>query len=232
MSRYQAFGSYRSRDIWPAEEEAAVRRCRGRRADRQLHGSVARGGLRSPCQPRSGGEVWWGVQTLEVAGGVQRDYLLVQYAGGEDKVYVPTDQIALLQKYIGMEDSPPRLNRLGGTEWTRTKAKARESVQDMAEDLLRLYAARESVKGYAFSPDTVWQQEFEDLFPYEETPDQWRAIVDVKRTWKAHANGQTALRGCGIWQDRGGAEGCVQGRGRRQTGRGARAYNDPCAAAL
>ncbi len=120
-----------------------------------------------------------GVQTLEVAG-VQRDYLLVQYAG-EDKVYVPTDQIALLQKYIGMEDSPPRLNRLGGTEWTRTKAKARESVQDMAEDLLRLYAARESVKGYAFSPDTVWQQEFEDLFPYEETPDQWRAIVDVKR---------------------------------------------------
>ncbi len=110
----------------------------------------------------------------------------------------PTDQIALLQKYIGMEDSPPRLNRLGGTEWTRTKAKARESVQDMAEDLLRLYAARESVKGYAFSPDTVWQQEFEDLFPYEETPDQWRAIVDVKRTWKAHANGQTALRDVGF----------------------------------
>jgi transcription-repair coupling factor (superfamily II helicase) len=119
-----------------------------------------------------------GVQTLEVAG-VQRDYLLVQYAG-EDRVYVPTDQVALLQKYIGMEDSPPRLNKLGGTEWTRAKTRVRESVQDMAEDLLRLHAARESVKGYAFSPDTVWQQEFEDLFPYEETPDQWRSIVDVK----------------------------------------------------
>lgn len=120
-----------------------------------------------------------GVQTLEVCG-VQRDYLLVQYAG-EDRVYVPTDQVAMLQKYIGMEDASPRLNRLGGAEWARAKTRVRESVRDMAQDLLKLYAARNSVKGYAFSGDTVWQHEFEDAFQYEETPDQWRAISDVKR---------------------------------------------------
>ena len=120
-----------------------------------------------------------GVHRLEV-GGVQRDYLLVQYAG-EDRVYVPTDQVAMLQKYIGMEDAAPRLNKLGGGEWTRAKNRARESARDMAQSLLKLYAARGSVKGYSFSRDTVWQQEFEDSFQYEETPDQWRAIVDVKR---------------------------------------------------
>ncbi len=120
-----------------------------------------------------------GVQTLEV-GGAQRDYLLVQYAG-EDRVYVPTDQVAMLQKYIGMEDAAPRLNRLGGAEWARAKTRVRESVRDMAQDLLKLYAARRSVTGYSFSRDTVWQQEFEDAFQYEETPDQWRAIIDVKR---------------------------------------------------
>lgn len=120
-----------------------------------------------------------GVHTLEV-GGVQRDYLLVEYAG-EDKVYVPTDQVVLLQKYIGMEDAPPRLNKLGGAEWARAKSRASESVRDMAEALIKLYAARESATGYAFSPDTVWQHDFEDAFPYEETPDQWRAIGDVKQ---------------------------------------------------
>jgi len=120
-----------------------------------------------------------GVQRLEV-GGVQRDYLLVQYAG-EDRVYVPTDQVAMLQKYIGMEDAAPRLNKLGGGEWTRAKNRVRESARDMAQNLIKLYAARGSVKGYSFSRDTVWQQEFEDAFQYEETPDQWRAIVDVKR---------------------------------------------------
>ncbi len=120
-----------------------------------------------------------GVQTLEV-GGVQRDYLLVEYAG-EDKVYVPTDQVVLLQKYIGMDEAPPRLSRLGGAEWARAKSRARESVRDMAEGLLKLYAIREGVPGYAFSPDTVWQHDFEDAFPYEETPDQWRAISEVKQ---------------------------------------------------
>lgn len=120
-----------------------------------------------------------GVETLEIAG-VKRDYLLVKYAG-EDKLYVPTDQVNLLQKYIGVEGSVPKLNKMGGAEWSRTKARARKSVQDLADSLLRLYAERETIQGHAFSPDTVWQDEFEEAFEHEETPDQLRVIEEVKR---------------------------------------------------
>ncbi|HHV61937.1 MAG TPA: transcription-repair coupling factor [Firmicutes bacterium] len=122
---------------------------------------------------------YMGVETLEVAG-AKRDYLVVKYAG-EDRLYVPTDQVELLQKYIGIEDSPPKLYKLGGTEWAKVKNRVKESVRDIAKGLLELYAARETIQGHAFSPDTVWQKEFEDAFPYEETPDQWRAIQEVKR---------------------------------------------------
>ncbi|SHF39204.1 transcription-repair coupling factor [Desulforamulus putei DSM 12395] len=120
-----------------------------------------------------------GVITLDI-GGLQKDYLQVQYAG-EDKLYVPTDQVGMLQKYLGAEADHPKLSRLGGTEWAKAKAKVREAVRDMARELLELYASRQTVKGYAFSKDTPWQAEFEALFPYEETPDQLRAIEEVKR---------------------------------------------------
>ncbi|MFO7318692.1 MAG: transcription-repair coupling factor [Limnochordia bacterium] len=120
-----------------------------------------------------------GIETLEIAG-VHKDYLVVQYAG-EDKLYVPTDQVDLLQRYIGVDGQPPRLNKLGGSEWARVKKRVKESVQEMAEGLLRLYAQRETIEGHAFAPDTVWQAQFEDAFPYEETPDQLRAIEEVKR---------------------------------------------------
>ncbi|HHY47630.1 MAG TPA: transcription-repair coupling factor [Firmicutes bacterium] len=120
-----------------------------------------------------------GVQTLEVAG-VKRDYLVVKYAG-EDKLYVPTDQVHLLQKYIGLEESVPKIYKLGGSEWSKVKNRVRETVRDIAKKLIDLYAVREATKGHAFSPDTVWQKEFEEMFPYEETPDQWRAIEEVKR---------------------------------------------------
>ncbi|MDA8335660.1 MAG: transcription-repair coupling factor [Peptococcaceae bacterium] len=119
-----------------------------------------------------------GIVQMEI-GGMHRDYLLVQYAG-EDKLYVPTDQLSLVGRYTGGEGEAPRLSRLGGQEWTKAKARVREAVQEMARELLALYAARESVPGYAFGPDTVWQQEFEATFPYEETPDQVRAIAEVK----------------------------------------------------
>lgn len=119
-----------------------------------------------------------GVQRLEV-GGVYKDYLHIQYKGA-DRLYVPTDQIDLIQKYIGAEGVTPRLNKLGGTEWSRVKNKVKASVKDMAEELLKLYAARETATGFAFSPDTPWQQEFEARFPYTETPDQLQAIKDVK----------------------------------------------------
>lgn len=122
---------------------------------------------------------YMGVQTLEVAG-VHRDYLLIRYAG-EDKLYVPTDQVHLLQKYIGVEGVPPKLYKLGGGEWHRVKNRVKASVQELADRLLRLYAERASTRGYAFSPDTVWQKEFEENFPYEETPDQLRAVEEIKR---------------------------------------------------
>lgn len=120
-----------------------------------------------------------GMITLDI-GGLQKDYLQLQYAG-EDKLYVPTDQVAMLQKYLGAEADHPKLSRLGGTEWSKAKAKVREAVRDMAQELLELYASRQTVRGHAFPEDTPWQAEFEALFPFEETPDQLRAIEEVKR---------------------------------------------------
>lgn len=120
-----------------------------------------------------------GIVPLEIAG-VKREYLHIKYQG-EDKLYVPTDQLSLVQKYIGAEGETPRLSRLGGSDWARTKKRVRESVREMAEDLVKLYAQRQSLPGHAFPPDTPWQQEFELAFPHEETPDQLRAIAEIKR---------------------------------------------------
>jgi transcription-repair coupling factor (superfamily II helicase) len=113
--------------------------------------------------------------------GVEREYLLIQYAG-TDKLYIPTDQLDRVTRYIGMGETVPALSKLGTTEWTRAKSKVKEDVKDIARDLLRLYSAREAAKGFAFSPDSEqpWLQELEDAFPYEETPDQERAIEEVK----------------------------------------------------
>ena len=119
-----------------------------------------------------------GVVSLSIEG-AQRDYLLIQYAG-EDKLYVPTDQISMIQKYLGAEGTTPKLSRLGGNEWSRVKGRVKEAVREMADELLALYAARQKLPGHAFAPDTVWQQEFEENFPYAETPDQLRAITEVK----------------------------------------------------
>jgi transcription-repair coupling factor (superfamily II helicase) len=107
-----------------------------------------------------------------------RDYLLLEYAG-TDKLYVPADQIDRIQKYIG-SDEGATLNKLGSAEWARTTKRVKQSVQDMAKELVALYAARQAAGGTAFSPDTPWQQEMESAFPYEETPDQLTAIHDVK----------------------------------------------------
>ena len=119
-----------------------------------------------------------GVETLSVAG-VHKDYLHIRYAG-EDKLYVPTDQVHLLQKYIGSEGEAPRLHKMGGTEWLKAKSKAKAAVADMAKELLALYAERQIGTGYAFEPDTPWQKEFEDAFSFEETPDQLAAIAEIK----------------------------------------------------
>jgi transcription-repair coupling factor (superfamily II helicase) len=125
-----------------------------------------------------------GIETLEIAGG-HRDYLRIEYAG-DDRLFVPTDQVNLLQKYIGMEEHPPKINKLGGSDWQKVKSKVKESIRDMADALLDLYAQREVAPGYAFGPDTVWQQEFEDAFYYEETPDQLKAIEEIKQDMESN----------------------------------------------
>jgi len=122
---------------------------------------------------------YMGVRTLEIEK-IQRDYLFIKYQGA-DALYVPTDQIRMIQKYVGAEGHEPKLNRLGGTEWARVKHRVRESVRQMAQELLRLYAVRESIRGYQFSKDLPWQGEFEDAFIYEETPDQLQASDSIKQ---------------------------------------------------
>jgi transcription-repair coupling factor (superfamily II helicase) len=113
--------------------------------------------------------------------GVEREYLLIHYAG-TDKLYIPTDQLDRVTRYIGMGESVPALSKLGTSEWTRAKSRVKENVQEIARELLRLYSIRETAKGHAFPPDTEqpWLQELEDAFPYEETPDQARSIEEVK----------------------------------------------------
>lgn len=122
---------------------------------------------------------YFGINTLEVEG-IKKDYLLIKYKG-EDKLYVPVEQVHNLQKFIGSEEKRPKLNKLGGSEWQRTKAKVQKSIEDMSEELLELYAQRTMNQGFAFSPDDFMQQEFEDNFPYEETEDQLRAIIEIKK---------------------------------------------------
>lgn len=119
-----------------------------------------------------------GVTTMSTDN-TEKEYLVLQYAAS-DKLYVPTDQIDRVNRYIGAGDQPPVLSRLGTQEWTRTKQRAKESVESIAQELLALYAAREVVPGFVFSSDTVWQQELEASFPYVETPDQIEALKQVK----------------------------------------------------
>ncbi|HKB07434.1 MAG TPA: CarD family transcriptional regulator, partial [Candidatus Polarisedimenticolia bacterium] len=111
--------------------------------------------------------------------GLSRDFMLLTYEGG-DRLYVPVDRLDLVQRYSGVAGQRPRLDRLGGPGWERTKKKVRKAMQDMARDLLDLYAARAAARGHAFPHDTAWQKEFEDAFPYEPTMDQEKAIRDVK----------------------------------------------------
>jgi transcription-repair coupling factor (superfamily II helicase) len=114
--------------------------------------------------------------------GAERDYLLVEYAG-DDKLYVPTDQLASITRYTGGES--PRLSKMGGTDWGQTRSRIRKEVAVVADQVVALHRKRAEAKGHAFSPDTPWQSEFEASFPYEETPDQLAAINDVKTDMQA-----------------------------------------------
>jgi transcription-repair coupling factor (superfamily II helicase) len=115
--------------------------------------------------------------TQRTYGGDTKEYLQLDFAG-EDKIYLPTDQIGRITRYSG--GPGPALSKLGGTDWERTKRRVRRAVADLARELLEIYAAREAAPGFAFSPDTTWQRELEESFPYTETPDQARSIEEVK----------------------------------------------------
>ncbi len=120
-----------------------------------------------------------GIEKISVDS-IDKDYFTIRYAG-EDKLYVPIDQLQLLQKYLGTDgESTPKLHKLNGNEWNKAKTKARNSVKEMAINLLELYAKREKAVGFAFPEDSSWQKEFEERFPYEETPDQRQSIIEVK----------------------------------------------------
>jgi transcription-repair coupling factor (superfamily II helicase) len=117
--------------------------------------------------------------TKMLTGGVEREYLVLEYAAN-DRLYVPTDQVDCVSPYVGASDRPPTLSRLGTQEWARTKQRIKESVANIARELLDLYAAREIVPGFAFSPDNLWQQELESSFPYMETLGQLESVQAVK----------------------------------------------------
>ncbi|MBA2176996.1 transcription-repair coupling factor [Halobacillus locisalis] len=119
-----------------------------------------------------------GIETLEMNGN-HKDFLMVKYSGN-DKLYVPIDQIDLIQKYVGSEGKEPKMYKLGGSEWKKVKSRVQSSVEDIADDLIQLYAEREASKGYAFSEDGEMQRDFEAAFPYEETEDQIRCIEEIK----------------------------------------------------
>jgi len=174
---------------------------RRRRAERPRTGDAARGGaggarrgvLRSFTELRTGDIVvhedhgvarFAGFETRTVAG-VTRDYLYLEYQG-DDRVYVPTDQLAKISRYVGAGAAAhPPLSKLGGTRWETMKARARRAAQELAGELLTLYAERRRRSGYAFGPDSDWQRDFEERFPFTETPDQREAIELVKADMEA-----------------------------------------------
>ncbi|MGN0204951.1 MAG: transcription-repair coupling factor [Coprococcus sp.] len=123
--------------------------------------------------------VYRGIENIEVDG-VAKDYIKIEYGGGSN-LYILATNLDLIQKYADKEAKQVKVHKLGGQEWHRTKTKVKGAVKELALDLVKLYAARQSMEGYVCGPDTVWQKEFEELFPYEETQDQLDAIEAVKK---------------------------------------------------
>lgn len=125
-----------------------------------------------------------GVNQIEVEG-IKKEYLVLQYRGS-DRLFIPTDQMNLVQKYIGNEERRPSLNKLGGVEWIKAKQKVKKSVDEMAQDLIDLYAKRSKIKGHSFAEDSPWQREFEESFIYEETYSQLRSIDEIKKDMESN----------------------------------------------
>ncbi|MBW8896266.1 MAG: DEAD/DEAH box helicase, partial [Acidobacteria bacterium] len=135
--------------------------------------------------------VFVGLKRIDV-GLAPQEFMELRYAG-EDKLFVPVERLDLVQKYTGA--TRPSLDKLGGTTWEKAKTRVKKAMRDMAEELLKLYAARKAMAGHAFSPDSHWQQEFEDAFEWELTPDQSNAIADIKRDMELAATMDRLLCG-------------------------------------
>ncbi|UQB00469.1 transcription-repair coupling factor [Pediococcus pentosaceus] len=120
-----------------------------------------------------------GMTTMEVDG-VHQDYMTIQYKGS-GQLFIPVTQLNLVQKYVAAEDKSPKLNKLGGSDWAKTKKNVASKIEDIADDLIELYAKREAEKGFAFKPDDSYQRQFDNDFPYTETPDQLRSIEEIKK---------------------------------------------------
>ncbi|MEL7646517.1 MAG: transcription-repair coupling factor [Sedimentibacter sp.] len=134
-----------------------------------------------------------GIEKIEVQN-IKKDYLCIKYKG-EDKLYVPVDQMSLIQKYIGSDSEKPKLNKMGSADWVKTKERSKAAIENMAAELVKLYAQRKVVKGYAFNTDTEWQKEFEYKFPFEETEDQLRCIKEIKKDMERPASMDRLLCG-------------------------------------
>ncbi len=128
--------------------------------------------------------IYRGMEKIE-SDGITKDYINIEYKDASN-LFVPASQLELIQKYSNLSARKPKLNKLGGTEWEKNKSRVRSQVQIAAQDLVKLYAERQAKEGYAYGKDTVWQKEFEELFPYEETEDQLSAIEDTKRDMESH----------------------------------------------
>ena len=120
-----------------------------------------------------------GIEKIEVQN-IQKDYLCIKYKA-EDKLYVPVDQMSLIQKYIGSDSEKPKLNKMGSSDWAKIKERSKAAIENMAVELIKLYAERKVSKGYAFTRDTEWQKEFEYKFPFTETEDQLRCVKEIKK---------------------------------------------------
>lgn len=123
--------------------------------------------------------IYQGIEKIEVDR-VAKDYMKIAYDKGGN-LYIPATQLDLIQKYASADAKKPKLNRLGSQDWVKTKTRVRGAVKEIAKDLVELYAARQNQKGFVYGKDTVWQKEFEEMFPFEETEDQLLAIEAVKR---------------------------------------------------
>jgi len=166
-----------------------------------------------------------GIEKLKIDNMI-RDYLHIKYSGN-DKLYIPTDQLDMIQKYIGSEDKGPKLNKLGGAEWVKVKTRAKKAIESMALDLLKLYAERQQAVGFEFSKDTKWQKEFEDMFP---SAALYRR--DKAKHGGPQSNGKTFMRRRRIWQNRGCTQSGLQMRNGQQAGCDSGANNNFGTAAL